>query len=154
MGFAQVREQQRKEKELQRLAASELELIQKLQQKQVEQRVAYEELETALGLKKAQADMAAQHQMRTSASRSHAGSQSGGMPAAASYPPDDEPDEAEVRPANARVTAQMGTLRMKPPSKGGPFEIFCQSVSGDQSVRLARDNVIIADKLGIGPKPE
>lgn len=50
----EMKEQQRQERELQKLAAQELELIDRLQKKQHEQRVAYEELESALGLKAAQ----------------------------------------------------------------------------------------------------
>lgn len=48
----EMKEQQKKEKELQKLAQQEMELIERLQHKQLEQRTAYEELESALGLKK------------------------------------------------------------------------------------------------------
>jgi len=74
----ELKEQQRQEKELQKLAAQELELIEKLQLKQHEQRQAYEELENALGLKQKE------------------GTQP--MPVEAAEQPAefDEPDEAEV----------------------------------------------------------
>uniref|UniRef100_A0A7S0R0L7 EF-hand domain-containing protein n=1 Tax=Pyramimonas obovata TaxID=1411642 RepID=A0A7S0R0L7_9CHLO len=50
----ELKEQSKKEKELQKLATMELELIEKLQKKQMEQRNAYEDLEVALGLRKPQ----------------------------------------------------------------------------------------------------
>lgn len=48
----EVKYQQSKEKEVQRMARLEMELIQRLQKKQEEQRAAFEELESVLGIQK------------------------------------------------------------------------------------------------------
>lgn len=81
----ELKVQGRKEKELQKLATMELELIEKLQKKQLEQRGAYEELEIALGLRKPGAEQ------RSSA---HHGNQNAENQEQVME--SEEPDEAEV----------------------------------------------------------